>query len=63
MDAEIDFARPDDENQEEKLDIKPFTKVISNSTNQTILNNALFGTQLPRTRATSRSNPRENSKR
>ena len=47
MDAEIDFARPDDENQEEKLVIKPFTKVVSNSTNQTILNNALFGTNLP----------------
>ena len=47
MDAEIDFARPDDENQEEKLVIKPFTKVISNSANQTILNNALFGAELP----------------
>jgi hypothetical protein len=46
MDAEIDFARPDDENQEEKLVIKPYTKVISNSVNQTILNNALFGTEL-----------------
>ena len=47
IDAEIDFARPDDENQEEKLVIKPFTKVTSNSANQTILNNALFGAELP----------------
>ena len=47
MDAEIDFARPDDENQEEKLVIKPYTKVISNSANQTILNNALFGAEIP----------------
>jgi len=47
MDAEIDFARPDDENQEEKLVIKPYTKVISNSVNQTILNNALFGAEMP----------------
>ena len=47
LDAEIDFARPDDENQEEKLVIKPYTKVISNSVNQAILNNALFGSNLP----------------
>jgi len=47
MDAEIDFARPDDENQEEKLVIKPYTKIISNSANQSLINNGLFGTKFP----------------
>ena len=47
LEAEIDFARPDDENQEEKLVLKPYTKVISNSVNKAILDNALFGYSLP----------------
>jgi hypothetical protein len=47
LDAEIDFARPDDENQEEKLVIKPYTKIVSNAVNQAVLNNGLFGTQNP----------------
>jgi len=46
MDAEIDFARPDDENQEEKLVIKPYTKIVSNAVNQTLINNGLFGLDL-----------------
>tara|TARA_Y100001937_G_C7136346_1_gene340200 strand:- start:6101 stop:13282 length:7182 start_codon:yes stop_codon:yes gene_type:complete len=45
MEAEIDFARPDDENQEEKLVIKPYTKIASNAASQTLISNALFGTE------------------
>ena len=46
LDAEVDFARPDDGNQEEKLVIKPYIKVASNSVNQTLINNGLFGLDL-----------------
>ena len=51
VDTQIDFANVDDENQEEKLVIKPRKKVRQVNTtpieNEAVINNALFGTGTP----------------
>jgi hypothetical protein len=53
IDAQVDFAVPDDDNEEERLIIKTIKKKTNIDTtpteNEAVINNALFGTGTPLT--------------